>query len=499
MAVALFGAVVTTILSAQAGLVAGNRTAANMSQAIEIGRCRMSELEEKQLKLGFPEIEEKDSSQLCCDDKEIAGLHLRLAGRARPLAAAADARRRRGADSVLGGGLGLDAGAHRAAIASGMATSLAEPDGHGDGQPAGRRAARPRRGPAEHRAVAPAVLRRRRGVRACSRSSSRLVYPSLKPLLETAIRRVTVVVKWKEGPNDRDFTLVQYITNPSRAGLLAEHGRRGRLRATGDGGVPERRRRGHGGRRRRRSRASAGASLMRGHRLAIARARGMTMIEVMVAIGDPRDGRGPHPRRHRLALARQEGRGRCAPSARTRGARRCSASSAICRPRTCRMHVPSVPALHDRAHGVRRARARALTTASTSPRSRTCAPSATRTSPTRPRSATSSCKDPDVSDKMDLVRREQTPIDFEPLQGRHRQRRGRGRRGVRRPVPRSDDGAVGRDVGLDADRPGSRTACRSRSRSPSCSRASAAAPPYSYTTKVFIPIQQPLTFGIPRQ
>ncbi len=62
MAVALFGAVVTTILSAQAGLVAGNKSAANMSQAIEIGRCRMSELEEKQLKLGFPEIEEKDTS-----------------------------------------------------------------------------------------------------------------------------------------------------------------------------------------------------------------------------------------------------------------------------------------------------------------------------------------------------------------------------------------------------------------------------------------------------
>ena len=48
-----------------------------------------------------------------------------------------------------------------------------------------------------------------------------LVYPSLKPLLELAIRRVTVVVKWKEGKNDRDFTLMQYITNPSQSGLLA--------------------------------------------------------------------------------------------------------------------------------------------------------------------------------------------------------------------------------------------------------------------------------------
>jgi hypothetical protein len=32
---------------------------------------------------------------------------------------------------------------------------------------------------------------------------------------------VTVIVKWKEGKLDRDFTLVQYITNPSQSGLLA--------------------------------------------------------------------------------------------------------------------------------------------------------------------------------------------------------------------------------------------------------------------------------------
>jgi hypothetical protein len=48
-----------------------------------------------------------------------------------------------------------------------------------------------------------------------------LVYPSLKPLLESAIRRITVIVHWNEGAFRRDFTLTQYVTNPSRAGLLA--------------------------------------------------------------------------------------------------------------------------------------------------------------------------------------------------------------------------------------------------------------------------------------
>jgi hypothetical protein len=60
-----------------------------------------------------------------------------------------------------------------------------------------------------------------------------IVYPSLKPLLESAIRRVTVTVKWKEGSVDRDFVLTQYLTNPSRAGLLASMLDAG---AFGDGG-----------------------------------------------------------------------------------------------------------------------------------------------------------------------------------------------------------------------------------------------------------------------
>jgi hypothetical protein len=62
-----------------------------------------------------------------------------------------------------------------------------------------------------------------------------IVYPSLKPLLEAAIRRVTVVVKWKEGLILHDFTLVQYITNPSRAGLLAGMADAG---LSADGGMP---------------------------------------------------------------------------------------------------------------------------------------------------------------------------------------------------------------------------------------------------------------------
>jgi general secretion pathway protein I len=209
VAVALFGAVVTTILSAQAGLVAGNRTAANMSQAVALGRCRMSEVEEKQLKLGFPEIEEKDTSAVCCDDKEVPGFSCdwRVDRVTLPDATALGGD---GGAGVLGGGLDLDAGPM------------------GSGGPLGSMLANPAGG---------AELNFDSGLQNLGQSLQQsfggsgaqgllslvfsLVYPSLKPLLESAIRRITIVVHWQEGRVARDFTLQQYVTNPSRAGLLA--------------------------------------------------------------------------------------------------------------------------------------------------------------------------------------------------------------------------------------------------------------------------------------
>ena len=222
MAVALFGAVVTTILSAQAGLVAGNKSATNMSQAIEIGRCRMSEIEEKELKLGYPEIEEKDSSQFCCDEKETSGFLCEWRVERVLLPQATSLAGDAGLSSVLGGGLGLDAGSI-GSLANGMSTSLASPIGSMMSNPLGG-ASLDLDGGLQNMGQ---VLGQSfgggggMGVQGLLTLVFSLVYPSLKPLLELAIRRVTVIVKWKEGKNDRDFTLVQYITNPSQSGLLA--------------------------------------------------------------------------------------------------------------------------------------------------------------------------------------------------------------------------------------------------------------------------------------
>jgi general secretion pathway protein I len=215
-AVALFGAVVTFILSAQGGLIASNKSAAKMSQAVELARCRMSELEEKELKLGYPEMEEKDTSPICCDDKEAEGFicdwQVERVKLPETTALGGDA----GLSSLLGGGLGLDAG-----LAPGtLPTSIAGPAGTVMLNPLGGAgldfdAGLQGLGQSFQQNLGGA------GAQGLLSMVFSIVYPALKPVLESAIRRITVVVKWKEGQNDREFDLTQYVTNPSRAGLIA--------------------------------------------------------------------------------------------------------------------------------------------------------------------------------------------------------------------------------------------------------------------------------------
>lgn len=106
--------------------------------------------------------------------------------------------------------------------------------------------------------------------------------------------------------------------------------------------------------------------------------------------------------------------------------------------------------------------------------------------------------DPDVSDKMDLVRREQTPIDVDPVKG-----------GVVDAVAENVSEFHMRYLdpmtGQWVDSWDSTQVSGQPNRLPLevsirlVLKGVGDGPPYAYTTKVFIPIQQPLSFGIPRQ
>jgi general secretion pathway protein J len=107
-------------------------------------------------------------------------------------------------------------------------------------------------------------------------------------------------------------------------------------------------------------------------------------------------------------------------------------------------------------------------------------------------------KDPDVADKMDLVRREQTPIDFDPLKG-----------GIRNVVAEDieefDLRYFDPMTGMWVENWDSTQVSGQPNRLPLevevtlTLKGVGGGDPYSYRTKVFLPIQQPLSFGVPRQ
>lgn len=201
VAVAILGLTLTVILSAQGGLAASNRSAANMGQAVQLARCKMTEIEEELLRLGFQEMDQIETGVPCCLD-------------ATPAAFTCDTRVERvelpnmntsnslgdggsligASSSLLGpnnvaGGPGLDLNVDAGLQSLG---TLTDQIGGGAG--------------------AEGLIGMVMG----------MIYPSIKPMYEASIRRVTVTVRWKEGPNTRELPITQYVTHPQRGGFAGE-------------------------------------------------------------------------------------------------------------------------------------------------------------------------------------------------------------------------------------------------------------------------------------
>jgi general secretion pathway protein I len=207
IALAIFGLMIVGVLAAQAGVAATNKKAADVGQAIELARCKMSEVEEKLLKDGYPEIDAIDTDVLCCEgaEKSTFSCDTKVEKVTMPDPPSASTF---GAD---GGGL----------------SPLGAPSGSSSDQPfnanldldAGLGGIAQQLGPQSGGQGAAGLLNMVMG----------FVYPTMKPLLESSIRRVTVLVHWKEGPNSEEFMLLQYVTSPQRGGFGG---------AFGDGGAP---------------------------------------------------------------------------------------------------------------------------------------------------------------------------------------------------------------------------------------------------------------------
>jgi general secretion pathway protein I len=209
VAVAILGLSLTVILSAQAGLYSGGAYAQHTSIAIGLARCRMTELEERMLKLGYPEADTSDDGACCEDDsRQDMRCTWKIERVELPDAKPADLTTASSAGAMGLGSSGFGA-------PPGGASPL--PGGNALGAIA-QIASNPGALSADAGVGGIAsALQGAGGVGGIEALAMSFVYPVLRPMLEASIRKVTVTVNWHEGTQNRDLTIVQYLTRPMRA------------------------------------------------------------------------------------------------------------------------------------------------------------------------------------------------------------------------------------------------------------------------------------------
>lgn len=229
MAVAILGGALTAILSAQASIAASTKLGNNLGMALSLGRCRMTEVEDKLLKFGYPDIEDIQTELACCDDKDVPGFtcesrveRVLMPSPPSLMSSSVDGGLALGGGSpaaMLSGGLtGASPSALSGALGgisglSGLSQSTSGPDG-GFGS---------LNLEAGIQTIGSSLTSQMGGGGAGTQGLLSMVmgfvYPFLKPMMEASIRKLTVVVRWKEGSRVKDFTLLQYVTNPMNGGL----------------------------------------------------------------------------------------------------------------------------------------------------------------------------------------------------------------------------------------------------------------------------------------
>jgi len=191
VAIAILGLGLTVILSSQVGLFSGASRGQHLSMATNLVRCKMSEIEAQTLKDGYQLTDQSDEGDCCEDDSSGAGEGYSCSWKIERVELPTPPEM-----SMADGGAETDG--------LGALTKLAEVEqtngaNLGDNPDLGS-IAETLGGGASSGGLASMVMG--------------MVYPSLKPMLEASIRKVTVTITWKEGKNARDLQVVQYLTDP---------------------------------------------------------------------------------------------------------------------------------------------------------------------------------------------------------------------------------------------------------------------------------------------
>src|ERR1041385_6190099 len=221
VAVAILGLGLTAILSAQTGLFASSSYAERVSFATGLARCKASEIEIKLQKDNYyPLVDTKDEGTCCGEDPyggfkckwKIEKIELPLPPSNTDLNSKIN--------SDIGSSPGFGPLGAMAAVGASSGAVLGENPGIGDlskflagtppGMPGGGLGALPG-------GLSPGLAMG--GTQVLAPLVMGFVYPTLKPMLEASIRKLTVSVTWKEGTRTRDLTVTEFVTNPQQGGL----------------------------------------------------------------------------------------------------------------------------------------------------------------------------------------------------------------------------------------------------------------------------------------
>ncbi|HSO00859.1 MAG TPA: prepilin-type N-terminal cleavage/methylation domain-containing protein [Candidatus Nanopelagicales bacterium] len=199
VAVAILGLAMTAILAAQAGAVSSAAHARNISIGTGLLRCKMTEVEEKLMRDGFPELDEDESGQCCAGDESAFRCAWKVEKPEFPEPKYGELDLDTDIGSADMGPLGLLSQGAQGANPLGQNASpgdIAQQLSGGGAEGAGD--------------ALSGALGMVLG----------MVYPDIKALFEASTRRITVKITWMEGGQERAIEIGQWFTIPQRGQTL---------------------------------------------------------------------------------------------------------------------------------------------------------------------------------------------------------------------------------------------------------------------------------------
>ena len=209
VALAILGLGLTSILSAQAGLFSSSARSMYTTAASNLARCKIAELEVKLLREGYQWTDQKGEGT-CCEEETESTYSCTWV--IEPVILP---------EMNMSLDMGKDAGTSAAASSGSFLSGFSPSDTNGlnvSGNPLGALGGLM---PGLGGANAPFGMLSSGsgsspGMGGLATMALSVVYPTLKPMLEASIRRISVSVKWREGVVARDYDLVEYVTNPTQ-------------------------------------------------------------------------------------------------------------------------------------------------------------------------------------------------------------------------------------------------------------------------------------------